>query len=81
MSCLKKGVILLLGEGEVVDKNGGSVGVPLGDSSVITSQYSIKVKKTDGKTTSLSVSQGVYEQFKIGDKIVKEPGEHNPTKL
>lgn len=73
--------------GSIVDKNtqviGSFIGIGRGimiGSGSGTQKGTLTVKTTAGDTKKITVSQGIYEMFKIGDKISKRKGEFNPTK-
>lgn len=42
--------------------------------------YHLLVKLTDGTQKDITVSRKLYEQFTVGDAIVKEAGKFNPAK-
>lgn len=70
--------------GTVVDKTSSMVGAGFGGSTggvgALNPVCTLQVKMSNGKTRNVTVSQGVYEMFKIGDKISKHKGEFNPVK-
>lgn len=45
---------------------------------VVTHSYRVTIKTDDGKEIFWSVSSGMYEQIKIGDRMVKKSGEATP---
>lgn len=66
--------------GIVTDRHTGIMGVAGKGSGVLNTYSYLDVKTDDGSTKRVNVSSGLYEQFKIGDKIVKRKGEWNPAK-
>ena len=71
-------------KGTVVDKSSSMVGAGFGGSNsgvgALNPVCTLQVKMSTGNTKNVTVSQGVYELFKIGDKISKHKGEFNPVK-
>ena len=45
------------------------------------SRYVLVVRSDDGTETKVTVGEKVWEQFSVGDRIVKEAGQYNPTKV
>ncbi len=66
--------------GTVTDKNAAMMGAVSGGVGVLNQNGTLTVKTDNGKTKSIMVSQGIYEEFKIGDKIKKHRGDINPSK-
>lgn len=64
-----KGVVSAKNEGEIE----GS------DDSAAT-YYVLVVKTDDGMQKKVRVGKKIWDQFKVGDKIIKESGKYNPTK-
>ncbi len=42
--------------------------------------YTLVVKTSSGQLKNVKVGKKIWEQFTVGDKIVKEPGKFNPVK-
>ena len=72
-------------EGEVIDKNilesqvmnnpgmtGG--GIMIGNTGGLRHTYTIKVKTDQGKAINYTISEGMYEIVKIGDRVSKPKG-------
>ena len=66
-------------KGEIVDKIHNSKRD--NDSNRIENFYSLKIKTEDGKEIKLGVSGQQYEDYKIGDKLLKEKGSIWPRKI
>jgi hypothetical protein len=64
-----QGVIIAKDEGEIE----GS------DDSTAT-YYVLVVKTDDGMQKKVKIGKKIWDQFKVGDRIVKESGKYNPTK-
>ena len=76
-------------EGEVIDKNIiesqvmnngisnpgiGAGGIMIGNSGGLRHTYKIMVKTDQGKTINYTISSGMYEIIKIGDRVSKPKG-------
>ena len=66
--------------GKVTDKNSGPTGVMANGTGYISSRYIFTIKDAADKNRTVEVSQGVYDDVKIGDKVIKRKGDWNPTK-
>lgn len=64
-------------KGTVISKGSEEVE---GASDFSSTSYSLKVKLDDGTQKNVRVGKKIWEQFKTGDKIVKEAGKLNPQK-
>ena len=64
-------------EGEVVDKS--ELTASDGDGNDYTMYY-LHVKMPDGTVQKKKYDRKLCEQFNIGDKIAKRPGEKKPVK-
>jgi len=74
---------LMLGsswEGEVINKTSGMTGYTAGGTIMMNNSYVLMVKTNNNQEKRVGVTQGIYEQFKIGDKITKKIGELYPKK-
>jgi len=83
-------------DGEVIDKNIvesqvmnngignpgiGAGGIMIGNSGGVRHTYRIKVKTDQGKTVNYTISEGMYEIVKIGDRVSKPKGSTEITIL
>lgn len=67
-------------KGVVIDKNSQTRGGFASGTGTIMTISALKVKTDTGKEITLRVTSGVYEDFKIGDKIIKKAGDSEPVK-
>ena len=83
-------------EGEVIDKNIGEIpvmnnavggpgmtgsGIMIGNAGGVRHTYTIKVKTDPGKVINYTISEGMYEIVKIGDRVSKPKGSTEITIL
>jgi len=64
-------------EGELVDKR---VETSTDSNDVETTHYALFIRTASGNNRHVRVRKNVYEQFAIGDKLVKVKGETAPKK-
>ena len=67
--------------GKVVDKNSSMMGT-INRGALMTSQNrTITVETKEGKKVVLrGISDGIYNEFNVGDNLVKHKGSFNPVK-
>jgi hypothetical protein len=65
-------------EGELVEKR---IDTYSGGNDNESTQNVLIVKKTDGRMKKVYVSEKVYRQFILGDKLIKAAGETSPKKI
>lgn len=64
--------------GVVVRKDTGEME---GASDFTSTYYNLIVKTDDGIEKKVTVGEKIWNQFVVGDKIVKEAGQMNPKKI
>jgi hypothetical protein len=65
-------------EGELVEKR---IDTYSGADDTESTHNVLIVKKTDGRMKKVHVSEKVYKQFILGDKLIKVAGETSPKKI
>lgn len=51
------------------------------DTQQVRQFYTLVFQTTEGKTIKVSTSKKVYDEYQIGDKAVKKPGELRPQRV
>lgn len=66
--------------GVVSDKNSYTMGTFNNGTVFLSALRPLTVKKNSGGNVTIYVSQGIYDEFKVGDKVAKRKGDYNPVK-
>lgn len=64
-------------QGVVTAKDEGEIE---GSDDSTATYYVLDVKTDDGEQKKVRVGKKIWDQFNVGDRIVKESGKFNPTK-